>query len=249
VGNLSFVNRRILVVGGSSGLGRATARRLIEGGAAVAVIGHRAEKVEKCASETGAVGIVADMRDEEQANHGVSEAADRLGGLDGLVNCIGNSDHNKIDDITLDLWNEMLALNATTHFLACRAALPRLREVAGSSIVNVSAVAGVTPGMTGAAYAAAKAAVIQFTMNLAAQLAPHVRANVVSPGAIRTQRLHDVFLSKRTPDQVGFFLSRYALNRLAEPDEIAALIAFLLSDDAAYITGSNFVADGGRAYY
>lgn len=243
-----MTGRRVLVVGASSGIGRATAEKIIQEGGRVAIIGRSQEKTNTCAAQIGAEGIAVDMRYEDQAAKAVSDAATRLGGLDGLVNCIGRGDFDALDDITLESWNEAFLANLTTHFLSCRAALPYLRAAEQASIVNVSAVAGITPGMTGAAYSAAKAGVIQFTKNLAAQLAPGIRANVVSPGAVRTQRMLDNYISKRTDKELEIFLGRYALKRMAEPEEIAGAIVFLLSHEAGYITGSNYVADGGRAY-
>jgi len=244
----AMATRRILVAGGSTGIGRATAQHIVDQGGRVAIIGRHAETVEQCAAATGAIGLVADMRIEAAANAAVAEAAQRLGGLDGLVNCIGNSDFLPLEDITMAAWNEAFLVNLTTHYLACRAALPHLRAARQAAIVNVSAIAGITPGVAGAAYAAAKAGVIQFTKNLASQLAPDIRANIVSPGAVRTQRMVDNFLAKRSEAEVDAFVARYAQKRLSEPEEIAATIVFLLSDQASCITGSNVVADGGRVF-
>ncbi len=244
----TMTGRRVLIVGGSRGIGRATAKRIVAEGGKVAVIGRDAAAVNASAAEIGGEGIVADMREEAQAMRAVEDAAARLGGLDGLVNCIGNSDFLKLDEIGLDDWNNAFLVNLTTHYLSCRAALPHLRASERAAIVNVSAIAGITPGMAGAAYAAAKAGVIQFTKNLAAQLAPGIRANVVSPGAVATERMLDNYMGSRTEAQAKAFLDRYAQKRLADPDEIAAPIVFLLSDAASYITGSNYVADGGRVY-
>lgn len=244
----AMTGRRVLIVGGSRGIGRATANKIIAEGGRVAFIGRDAASVQASAAENGGEGIVADMREEAQVVRAVEEAAARLGGLDGLVNCIGNSDFLQLDEIGLDDWNNAILINLTTHYLSCRAALPHLRASGHAAIVNVSAIAGITPGMAGAAYAAAKAGVIQFTKNLAAQLAPEVRANVVSPGAVATERMLDNYMASRTEAQARAFLDRYAQKRLADPDEIAAPILFLLSDAASYITGSNYVADGGRVY-
>lgn len=94
-----------------------------------------------------------------------------------------------------------------------------------------------------------KAGVVQFTKTIAAQYAPKIRANVVSPGAVRTQRMIDGFLRGKTDVQIDAFVSRYACKRLAEPEEVANLIVFLLSTDASYLNGRNYVADGGRSYY
>lgn len=243
-----MTDRRVLIVGGSKGIGRATAQMVADEGGRIAIIGRHADSVEACAEQTGAEGIVADMRDEAEAIRAVAAAAQRLGGLDGLVNCIGNSDFLTLDQITMAAWNEAFSINLTTHYLSCREALPHLRAAGRASIVNISAIAGIMPGVAGAAYAAAKAGVIQFTKNLAAQLAPDIRANVVSPGAVATERMLDNFIASRSEAQVAAFVGRYAQNRLTEPHEIAATILFLLSHEASCITGSNYVADGGRAY-
>lgn len=250
MGGSRMAGRRVLVVGGSKGTGRATAQLIVEEGGRVAFTGRHADSVNATAAEIGAEGIVADMREEAQSVKAVAQAAERLGGIDGLVNCIGNSSYEKLGNTTLDGWNEMLRVNLTTQFLSCREALPHLRAAGKASIVNIAAVAGMTPGMTGLAYSTAKSAIIQFTKHMAAELvSENIRANVVSPGAIRSQRMLNGFIAARTKEQVDHFLSRYGMKRMAEEKEIAALIVFLLSHDASYITGSNYVADGGRVYH
>lgn len=241
--------RRVLVCGGSSGIGQATARMCADEGARVAVIGRRRDGVAATADDIGGHGIIADMSREEEAMAAVGEAAAALGGIDGLVNCIGAADFSPLDDTSLALINAILGQNLVTHMLACRAALPHLRQSPDAAIVNVSALAGILPGVASAPYAAAKAGVIQFTKTIAAQLAPGIRANSVCPGAVRTQGMMDGFLAGKTQAEIDAFVGRYACRRLAEPDEIAGLILFLLSAEASYLTGCNYVADGGRSYH
>lgn len=240
--------RRVIVTGGSSGIGLATARKCVAEGAKVAVVGRRTETVEAAGREISSVGIVADMTHEEQVNAAIKQCADALGGVDGLVNCIGSGDFTPLEDVNAARIQAILGDNLVTHILACRAALPYLRQRSGASIVNISALAGILPGVASAPYAAAKAGVIQFTKTIAAQLAPAIRANCVSPGAVRTQRMLDGFLADKTDAQIDAFVGRYACKRLGEPEEVAALILFLLSNEASYISGCNYVADGGRAY-
>lgn len=242
-----MADRHVLLCGGGSGIGRATALLCAREGAVVTVVGRRRAMVDEVASETGGHALSYDMADEAQAFEAVKEAAARMGGIDGLVNSIGGGDYGTLEDIDLAQWEQSFRNNLTPHYLACRAALPYLRKGRNASIVNVAALAAITPGVTSAAYAAAKAGVVQFTKMIAAQ-APTIRANSVCPGAVRTQRMVDGFLANKSEAQIAAFVGRYACNRLAEPDEVANLILFLLSSEASYLTGCNYVADGGRSY-
>ncbi|TWB87821.1 NAD(P)-dependent dehydrogenase (short-subunit alcohol dehydrogenase family) [Bradyrhizobium macuxiense] len=214
----------------------------------VTVVGRRRALVEDVAREAGGYALSYDMADETQAFQAVNEAAAQMGEIDGLVNTIGGGDYASLEDIDMAYWERSFRNNLVPHYLACRAALPHLRKATNASIVNVAALAAIMPGVASAPYAAAKAGVVQFTKMIAVQLAPTIRANSVSPGAVRTQRMIDGFLANKSEEQIAAFVGRYACNRLAEPDEVASLILFLLSSEASYLTGCNYIADGGRSY-
>ncbi|GGI25717.1 short-chain dehydrogenase [Bradyrhizobium guangdongense] len=213
----------------------------------VTVVGRRLDCLKEVARLTRGHAIAADLTDEAQAFAAVNDAAALMGCLDGIINCVGNAEAAVLEDIDLARWDASLRTNLTSHYLVCRAALPHLRKTRAAAIVNVSALAGIRPGVSSAAYGAAKAGVIQFTKTLAAQLAPDIRVNCVCPGAVDTEMM-DRFLAGKSASQQDAFLARYALRRLAIPLEIANLLLFLVSSEAQYITGSNYVCDGGRAY-
>lgn len=243
--------RRIAVTGGGSGIGRAVALWCAQEGAAVAVLGRRAETLAEVVAETGGFMQPADLRDEQSATAAIDACAQHLGGLDGLVNCVGVLDVGGLEGLDLARWNASLLANLTAPFLCCRAALRHLREVArtgnDAAIVNVAALAALRPGVSSAAYSAAKAGLLQFSRTIAAELAPAIRVNCVCPGAVDTPMTQG-FLADKPPAAGQSFVARYALGRLAQPQEIAGLVGFLLSDEASCVIGSTYVADGGRAY-
>jgi NAD(P)-dependent dehydrogenase (short-subunit alcohol dehydrogenase family) len=190
---------------------------------------------------------VADARNSKDVRRALAEIDDRMGGLDGLVNAAGVLNTTRVDDLDDATWDAVLESNLTATFLVCREALPYLRRSPNAAIANVAALAAVLPGVASVAYSAAKAGVIQLSKVLAAQLAPGIRVNSVCPGAVDTAMTRG-FLDDKSPEQREAFIARYASKRLATPDELANLLCFLISNEASCITGSNFVADGGRAY-
>lgn len=244
-----LVGNRIVITGGGSGIGLATARKCSGAGAIVSLIGRRLAPLRQAAQETGGYAIAADLRIEAEARRAINQAAEQMGGLDGVINCVGRFDVAAIDEIDLERWDESIRTNLTSHYLVCRAAIPHLRRSSKAAIVNVAALAAILPGVSSAAYAAAKAGLVQFSRIMAAQLAPQIRVNCVCPGAVETETLMRDFMATLSKSEQASFIGRYACNRLATPDEIAGLLVFLIGPEASYITGSNYVADGGRAYY
>lgn len=242
--------RRIAITGGGSGIGRAIAERCVQEGAAVSVIGRRAEKLAEVQALTGAHAIRADLREESAATQAIEDSAQLMNGLDGLVNAAGVLDVCRFEEINLERWNESILINLTVPFLACRAALPHLHQAikAGKSpaIVNIAALAALMPGVSSAGYSAAKAGLLQFSRTIAAELGPAIRVNSICPGAVDTPMTNS-FLETPGADRDAF-ISRYKLGRLADAAEIAAIATFLLSSEASSVIGSTIVADGGRAY-
>ena len=242
--------RRIVISGGGSGIGRAVAERCFAEGAVVSVVGRRPEPLAQVQQLIGGHAVSADLRNEDEAVRAVDECARRMGGIDGLVNAVGVLDVCTFEQSDLARWNASILANLTAPFLVSRAALPHLRAAAeagaGSAIVNIAALAALMPGVSSPAYSASKAGLLQYSRTIAAELAPAIRVNCVCPGAVDTPMVSG-FLSMPDVDR-EHFISRYRLGRLAGPDEIANVVAFLLSDEAACVIGSTFVADGGRAY-
>jgi NAD(P)-dependent dehydrogenase (short-subunit alcohol dehydrogenase family) len=247
--NARFAGRRIYVTGAASGIGRATAQLLAESGAALALVDINEDGLRECAAATSGQPLVVDLCDGAAIDDSVQSAADRLGGLDGIVNCAGVAHGAGIASLDPEDWQRVLAINLTAPFRICRAALPLLRQREGSSIVNIASGTALLPAGPGAAaYAASKGGLIAFTKALAAELAPTIRANVVCPGATDTPMAASM-LHNDDQSVADRFLAAYALKRAADPSEIAEAIAFLISDEASFVTGIVLAADGGRSFH
>jgi NAD(P)-dependent dehydrogenase (short-subunit alcohol dehydrogenase family) len=247
--NSRFAERRIYVTGAASGIGRATAHLLAEGGAALALVDVNEDGLRETASATGGHAFVVDLCDGAAIDNSVQCAADRLGGIDGIINCAGVAHGAGLEKLEPEDWERVLAINLTAPYRVCRAALPKLRQREGASIVNVASGVALLPAGPGAtAYVASKGGLISFTKALAAELGPGIRANAVCPGIADTPMGASVL---ERPDQVAAeaFLARYALKRAADASEIAEAIAFLISDEASFITGIVLAVDGGRSFH
>jgi meso-butanediol dehydrogenase/(S,S)-butanediol dehydrogenase/diacetyl reductase len=240
-----------LVTGAGTGIGAATARRLAAEGAAVALMGRRAEQIEEVAAETGGLGYPGDASNAAHAESAVAATVERLRGLDILVANAGGEGGGAVADTEPETWSAGLAANLTSCFAMARAALPRLVERRGS-IVIVSSIAALAAGPEMAGYAAAKAGLLGLTRSLAVDYGPSgVRVNAVCPGWVRTPMADlemDELAAQRGLDRDGAYELATAdvpLRRPGSPDEIASVVAFLASDEASYMTGAVVVADGG----
>jgi NAD(P)-dependent dehydrogenase (short-subunit alcohol dehydrogenase family) len=242
------VNGVFVVTGAASGIGRATAERLAAAGARVVATDLDAADDEL--TRAVAAFLRHDVTDEAGWD-GVIARARELGGLDGLVNNAGISVVRALGDTSLAEWRRVLDVNATGTFLGTRAAVTELRALLKhGSIVNVSSASGIVGGPLSSAYCAAKGAVRLFTKAVALEVAADgIRVNSVHPGAVRTPiweraGVFDAEAAAReeTWRELG---AATPLGRVAEPDEVAAAIVYLLSDDARFVTGSELVIDGG----
>jgi len=247
-----FTGRVMVVTGGSSGIGRATARALGAEGARVVVAGRRGDRLEAVVREIAGSGgaglaVTGDVRDPATGVAWVAAAVTRFGGLDGLVNAAGVIGKGGITQTEPEEWDRVMDSNLRSLYLMTRAAAPELVKRKGS-IVNLSSVASTRPYPGLLAYCVSKAAVDMVTRCVALDLAPHgVRVNAVNPGVVVTE-LHTV--THAQPDYAGFLersKSTHPLGRVGQPEEIASLILFLLSDEAGWITGATHSIDGGRA--
>ena len=244
--------RVAIVTGGASGIGLATATRLVREGARVAVV-DRVEP-EKAARALGAAGgevwgVLADVADETQVRAMVDQVLSRALRVDVLINAagIGSPRPVTIDEATAAEWQELCAVNLTGTFLCCRAVIPAMRRGGGGAIVNVASELGLVGSPRSAMYSATKGAVVQLTRALAVDhAADHIRVNCVCPGPVDTPLLRRGIERAADPEakllrEVGSTL----LGRLGRPEEIASVIHFLASDEASFVTGSIVVADGG----
>lgn len=240
--------RRILITGGASGIGRATAMLFRRAGAAVGVLDIDAAGLAAIEAEAGVVTALCDLTDGPGIAGSVDAIAEALGGLDGVVNCAGISRMAPLEDISPEVWRTIMAVNLDAPYLVCRAALRWLEAAGSGTIVTVASGQALLPNAPGGtAYAASKAGVMAFTKALAAELAPRVRCNVLCPGIVDTPMVENL-LGDGSPDDAPF-LRQYALRRAARPEEMAEVLLFLTSDASSYVTGAALAADGGRTFH
>jgi NAD(P)-dependent dehydrogenase (short-subunit alcohol dehydrogenase family) len=228
------------VTGGASGIGKATAVLLALEGAKLALLDLDAAGIERMAKDIGVNGFAVDITNEQGVEAVVDEAAAVLGGIDGVVNAAGIMTVGPVSETTLAAWRKTIEVNLTGTFIVTRACLRFMSLESAGTIVNIASAAGLLPNAPGlTAYAASKGGVINLTRALAAELAPKIRANTVCPGMVDTP-MADGFRAN---------VSNYALKRVAAPEEIARVVAFLTSEDSSYVTGATLAADGGRSFH
>jgi NAD(P)-dependent dehydrogenase (short-subunit alcohol dehydrogenase family) len=241
-----LANRRILVTGAARGLGLAIAQRCVAEGARVMLADVLPEGAPRAAELGDAAAFVAcDVTSRDQIAAAIAATVDRFGGLDGLVNNAGIAPKGDILSETPEQFDRVIATNLTAAFHATQLAVPHLRSAGGGVIVNMSSVNALLTIPALLAYNVAKGGLNQLTRNTAVALAPHnIRVVGIGPGTILTELAKQAVLSDDAARRQ--ILSRTPLGRAGEPAEIAAIAAFLLSDEASYITGETLYADGGR---
>jgi NAD(P)-dependent dehydrogenase (short-subunit alcohol dehydrogenase family) len=248
--NRDFEGRRILITGGASGIGLATARMIAERGGRAAVLDRDRAALDRL-DITGVTGHAADVAETAGVEAAVAVAADEMGGIDGVV-CAAGIDHEEpLARITDAAWARSIGVNLTSPMLVMRAALPHLAAAGAASAVFISSAAGLVPLKGRASYCAAKAGVVMLAKSLAMELADQgVRVNAICPGAIDTPLFRTSWEPKPDPEAtLAAIRRRYALERIGTPDEIAAAVLWLLGPEAGYVTGVALAVDGGRSFH
>ncbi len=238
-----------IISGGARGMGAAEAKLFAREGAKVIicdVLEDEGRQTEAEINEVGgdAVFVKLDVTSQDEWENAVNTAIERFGKLDILVNNAGIIVQSTIEDMTVELWDKVMDVNAKGVFLGTRTAIPEMRKAGGGSIVNISSVSGmVGHRYVQPVYNASKGAVRIFTKAAAVQYAKeNIRVNSIHPGPIATPMTAE---GRADPERVALTLDRTPLGRYGEPEEVANAVLFLASDEASYVTGSEIVVDGG----
>ena len=239
-----LLGRRVLITGGASGIGAATAARFLEEGSAVVVLDRDTGAQERIRHQLpNLAGTVdADVSNLKQVQTAFAQAVRLMGGVDVLVNNAGISIRHNFLDITPDEWDKVIAVNLTGVFYVAQTAAKHMWERGSGTILQTASTNGVMGYPHYADYNATKAGVIELTRSMALELAPRVRVCAVAPGYVLTPMQR----AEYTDEMLEEVNRKIPLHRHAKPEEIAALFAYLASDDAAFATGHVFTLDGGE---
>ena len=242
-----------LITGGSSGIGAATARQLAKRGWRVAInYAHNAAAAEKLAKECDALAVQGDVSIDQDCRRMARTVAEKLGGIDALVNNAGIAGPTGgVDEITPEDWRRCIDIDLTGQFLCTRLAVPEIKAAGGGAIVNMSSAAGKHGYAFRTPYAAAKFGVVGFTQSLAKELGPaNIRVNAILPGIVEGPRIEGVI--KARAEQLGIsyaemekeYLSKVSLRRMVSPHDVAAMVLFLLSPLGENVSGQSLSVDG-----
>lgn len=245
----SLQGRKVLITGGATGIGEAFVTGFAEQGAQVAFLDIQDEAAANLSARVAAHGHPAplylhcDMTDLDAVRTSVAEAIGQMQGLDILINNAGNDQRHSVEEVTPELWDRLMAVNLRHQFFVTQAALPTLKLSEAASVVNMSSIAWIIPGVTMPAYITAKAGIVGLTKTLAHEVGKDgIRVNCILPGAIVTEKQRRLVL---TPAYSAEILSNQAIKRHLLPDEVARLALFLAADDSSAITGQSHIIDGG----
>ncbi len=247
---LDLKNRVMVVTGGARGLGYAIAQRALRSGAAVALWDIDAERLERSRAELSELGSVSavqvELTDEASVEAAAQHTVDTHGAIHALVNSAGITGGNGLTwELPVETWRRVIEVNLIGSYLTCRAVVPRMIEQGYGRIVNIASVAGKEGNPNASHYSASKAGLIGLTKSLGKELATkNVLVNAVTPAAAKTE-----IFDSMSQQHIDYMLSKIPMNRFLMPDEAAAMITWLCSEDCAFSTGAVFDLSGGRATY
>lgn len=250
--DLDFIGKRILVTGGTRGIGRGIVEAFLSRGARVAVNGSSELSVQKAMGELSgsdrAIPAAGSVSTADGCRRIVETAAATLGGIDVLVNNAGIEIGKLVEDTPEEEWDRMIDTNLKSVFFVTKYALPHLRATHGN-IINIASVLGLVGAPGSSVYCASKAAIINLTRAHALEFAPHIRVNAVCPGGVDTDMLRDVAVKAAGSIEAGYQILAEvcaAQKRIAHVREIAGPVLYLASSLASFVTGSIHVVDGGE---
>ncbi|KUP26891.1 3-oxoacyl-ACP reductase [Kocuria rhizophila] len=242
-----LVDRSAVITGGASGIGLATARRLAAEGARVVIADIDPVTGEKAADEVGGMFVRVDVTDREEVENLYARTYEEYGSVDIAFNNAGISpaDDASILDTDIDAWRRVQEVNLTSVYYCCKYAIPYMKEQGKGSIINTASFVAVMGAATSQiSYSASKGGVLSMSRELGVEFAREgIRVNALCPGPVNTPLLKELFA--KDPEKAARRLVHVPLGRFAEPEELAAAVAFLASDDSSFMTASTFLVDGG----
>lgn len=248
-GVMRFDNQVLFVTGGASGIGLATARRVVaEGGRAAIVDLDLARAEEAAAALPGSIGLAANVADDAAVGAAVAETVRRLGGIDLVLAAAGHAEFGPVAEWDAARFNRMLEVHVGGTFHVCKHTLPVMKERGLGSIVTIASTAAFTANGNNVPYGAAKAGITGLTRQLSLEALPEVRINCVAPGRTVTGMTTPLMLERGGDLEQGerIFGQKIPMQRMGTADELAAAICFFLSSDASFITGQTLLVDGGE---
>lgn len=245
----SLNGKHVFITGGGTGIGASLVQSFAEQGAHVAFVDIAVSASEALCATLAAAGLPApvfrhcDITDIAALQRTMAELADTYGDFDVLVNNAANDQRHNFEDVTVDYWNERIAINQRPMFFTCQSVLPGMKRKGGGAIINISSMSWHVKGSGYPAYATTKAAVIGLTRGLARELGAHaIRVNTVTPGWVMTQRQLDLWVDDEANKDID---KNQCLPGRLMPNHIAAMVMFLAADDGAMCTAQEFIVDAG----
>lgn len=237
-------DKRVVVTGGASGIGLATARRFVKEACQVVVLDNNQEALDKAQSEQPGLigGIFADVSNPDEVEAAFKEIEQIMGGIDILISNAGISIRKPFTEIDYSQWSKIMNVNLDGMFLCAKEAIDRMKPQQSGVIIFTASTSGLTSNPNYADYSASKAALVNLTKTIAVECAPWLRINSICPGYVMTPMQK----AEYTDEMIEEINSHIPMGRHGEPEEMAAVFAFLASSEASYITGTTIIADGGE---